>query len=65
MVSSLMPSNPPVDCAKVIRCRLILFLFVADGLSKVLHDEVVGSRIEGVRVCRRAPVISHLLFADE
>jgi hypothetical protein len=40
-------------------------LFVADGLSKVLHDETRRSGIEGVKVCRRAPVISHLLFADD
>jgi hypothetical protein len=42
-----------------------LFLFVADGLSKVLHHETANDGIEGMRVCRRAPVISHLLFADD
>jgi hypothetical protein len=42
-----------------------LFLLVADGFSKVLLEELTHGRIEGVKVCRRAPVISHLLFADD
>ena len=40
-----------------------LFLFVADGLSKVLQHESELGRIQGLKVCRRAPEISHLLFA--
>jgi hypothetical protein len=42
-----------------------LFLFVADGLSKILQDEMTNLRIDCLKVCRRAPVISHLLFADD
>jgi hypothetical protein len=42
-----------------------LFLFVADGLSKVLQHEARNGSIEGVRVCRRAPEITQLLFADD
>lgn len=41
-----------------------LFLLVADGLSVLpKHYERMG-RLEGIKVCRRAPSISHLLFAD-
>ena len=42
-----------------------LFLICAEGLSSALaqKEEVCG--IEGVRVCRNAPSVSHLLFADD
>jgi hypothetical protein len=42
-----------------------LFLFVADGLSALLKAEVTAGGISPVNVCRRAPGISHLLFADD
>jgi hypothetical protein len=42
-----------------------LFLLCAEGLSGLLlHEEEVGG-IDGVRVCRNAPSVSHLLFADD
>ena len=42
-----------------------LFVICAEGLSSLLpHIEEVRG-IEGVRVCRNAPSISHLLFADD
>jgi hypothetical protein len=42
-----------------------LFLLVADGLSTLLkHKESLGL-FEGVKVCRRASSVSHLLFADD
>jgi hypothetical protein len=40
-------------------------LFVADGLSTLLQKEVDTNGIEPVRICRRAPGVSHLLFADD
>ena len=42
-----------------------LFLFVADGLSAILKNRVATGLITPVRICRRAPGISHLLFADD
>jgi hypothetical protein len=42
-----------------------LFLLCAEGLSSLLlYEEEVGG-IDGIRVCRNAPSVSHLLFADE
>jgi hypothetical protein len=42
-----------------------LFLLCAEGLSSILlYEEEVGG-IAGVRVCRNAPSVSHLLFADD
>jgi hypothetical protein len=42
-----------------------LFLLCAEGLSSLfLYEEEVGG-IDGVRVCRNAPSVSHILFADD
>jgi hypothetical protein len=42
-----------------------LFLLCAEGLSSLLlYEEEVGG-IDGVRVCRNAPSVTHLLFADD
>jgi hypothetical protein len=42
-----------------------LFLFVADGLAAILRQKVQVKEVTPVRVCPRAPGISHLLFADD
>jgi hypothetical protein len=50
---------------KVIHYRCICFLLCAEGLSSLLTHEEEADRIQGVRVCRGAPSVSHLLFADD
>ena len=42
-----------------------LFLIYAEGLSAMLKKEEATGHIKGISVCRRAPRISHLLFADD
>ena len=42
-----------------------LFLICAEGLSSLLQYEEEAGGIEGIRVCRNAPSVSHLLFADD
>ena len=42
-----------------------LFLFVADGLSTLLRKAVESQHVQALGICRRAPTISHLLFADD
>jgi hypothetical protein len=42
-----------------------LFLFVADGLSCLIRQEIENSSLRELHICRRAPGISHLLFADD
>ena len=41
-----------------------LFLFCAEGFIALLAKAKMEERIHGVSICRRAPRISHLLFAD-
>lgn len=42
-----------------------LFLFVADGLSKLIDRKVQMGHMQELKICRAAPGISHLLFADD
>ena len=42
-----------------------LFLFIADGLSVLLNKSISANDISPIKVCRRAPGVSHLLFADD
>ncbi|CAO2152815.1 unnamed protein product [Urochloa humidicola] len=42
-----------------------LFLFVAEGLSKILQHKTAVGDLEGIKVCRRAPEVTNLLFADD
>ena len=42
-----------------------LFLFVADALSALISKSMREEGLQGVNICRGAPVISHLLFADD
>jgi ribonuclease HI len=42
-----------------------LFLFVAQGLSSMLKGAENRGELQGVHVCRDAPPVSHLLFADD
>ena len=42
-----------------------LFLICVEGLSSLLaHEEEIGG-IQGIRVCRGAPSVSHQLFVDD
>jgi len=42
-----------------------LFILVAEGLSTLIHKAINIGDIHGVQVCRGAPVVSHMLFADD
>ena len=42
-----------------------LFLFVAEGLSSMIKHAEESGELQGIRVCKDAPMVSHLLFADD
>lgn len=42
-----------------------LFLICAEGFSALLNQAEREGSMEGVKVCQRAPSVSHLLFADD
>jgi hypothetical protein len=42
-----------------------LFLFVADGLSSLIRRQIEVGALRELHICRRAPRVSHLLFADD
>ena len=44
---------------------LYLFLLCAEGFTSLLQKAELEGNIQGVFICRRAPYISHLLFADD
>ncbi|GAU48556.1 hypothetical protein TSUD_405720 [Trifolium subterraneum] len=44
---------------------LYLFILVAEGLTSLIHQAVGRGDVHGARICRGAPEVSHLLFADD
>lgn len=42
-----------------------LFLLYTKGLASHLESEVGGSKINRIRLCRRAPKVNHLLFMND
>lgn len=44
---------------------LYLFLLCAEGLLAMLRLDANGGIQRGISVCRQAPVVSHLLFAND
>jgi hypothetical protein len=42
-----------------------LFIICAEGLSSLIREAEVSETIYGTSICRGAPPVSHLLFADD
>jgi hypothetical protein len=42
-----------------------LFIICAEGLSSLMKQAEARGDIHGVKICRNAPIVSHLLFADD
>lgn len=53
------------DSDKVTLFHLYLFLICADGLSTLIKKAELRGDIHDTKICRNAPVISRLLFADD
>lgn len=44
---------------------LYLFILCAEGFSALIQNAVSNGHLHGSKICRRAPSISHLMFADD
>lgn len=42
-----------------------LFIICAEGLSSLIRQAEGSGTISGAKICKNAPIISHLLFADD
>ncbi|MCH82815.1 RNA-directed DNA polymerase (Reverse transcriptase), partial [Trifolium medium] len=42
-----------------------LFILVTEGLTALIKKSVARGDIHGIQICRGAPIVSHLLFADD
>ena len=42
-----------------------LFSICIEGLSSLISHAVASNSLHGLRICSQAPIISHLLFADD
>ena len=42
-----------------------LFIICAEGLSALIHQYEERKLIHGIRICNKAPIVSHMLFADD
>jgi hypothetical protein len=42
-----------------------LFIICVEGLSALIRQAEARGDIHGVKICKNAPIISHLLFADD
>lgn len=44
---------------------LYLFIICTEGLSSLIHNYENKQWLHGMKVCRRAPIVSHMFFADD
>jgi hypothetical protein len=42
-----------------------LFILITEGLTALIKKSVASGDLHGIQICRGAPVVSHLLFADD
>ena len=65
MELSLTPLFQRGVSGRVIQLSPYLFLLGAEGFSALLTKAEEDGLVAGVKICRDAPSISHLLFADD
>lgn len=44
---------------------LFLFILCSEFLTRLIHREEFLDKIHGIKVCRNAPAIFHLMYADD
>lgn len=59
----------PIDPSRGLRqgdsLSPYLFLLCAEGLTALIRDAQRKGSLHGVKICRGAPIITHLLFVDD
>ena len=65
MVNHLAIFHHPEDSFREIHYLLILFLLCVKGFTSLLAKVEMEGQLHGISICRRAPYISNLLFADD
>lgn len=44
---------------------LLLFIICAEMFTRLIEKEEENGKLQGIRICRGAPAVSHLLYADD
>jgi hypothetical protein len=42
-----------------------LFILVAEGITSLIKKAVASGELHDIKICRGAPMMSHLFFADD
>lgn len=59
------PISPARGLKKGCSLSPYLYILCAEGLSELIKKYELVGELHGTRVCRLAPPINHLLFADD
>lgn len=59
------PIQPARGIRQVDPLSPYLFIICAEGFSSLIRKFEADGSIHGIRVCRQAPVVYHMLFADD
>lgn len=59
------PISPARGLKKGCPLSPYLYILCAEGLSELIKKYELVGELHGTRVCRLAPLINHLLFADD
>jgi len=59
------PINPQRGLRQGCPLSPYLYILCVEGLSSIIKNYELRGKLHGTRICRSAPPVSHLLFADD